>query len=565
MRSFWMLLGSLALVARAQKPIGCPILGPAYPAPTGLSQDPVFLSKAEELTAQLNEAIENGTLPFISAAAQIFSGDEDDAAYGFYLTDEIVKTGSVGVREVDENTIFRIGSVSKLWTMFLYMTLNGTRYFHEPVANYVPELRVKYNATQAVNDIDHVSWSEVTIGELASHQAGIARDYAFGDLGFQSSHLETMGFPPLFNGEELACGNTIQCDRKEFFKGFLNMHPLTLTSHTPIYSNAGYQILGYALEAIADTGYEELLLRRLIEPLNLTRSYLNAPDASLAVVPYNETYSWFSYDIGEEAPAGGIFSSAKDMSTFGRAILSNALIDPATTRRWLKPLSHTSSLQNSVGAPWEIYSYLLPRRVDLYTKAGDIGLYSSSFALSPDHNAGFTVLVAGPNSHQLTATIAEMTADILLPALDEIAKNQALERFGGTYALESAYSNVNSSITITADEGPGLVVSEWINDSVDMIGSIMALQGVADRSALTIRLQPSGLQAEGRMSFSAVIYALPIPKDAGPMLGSCFSWILLESMVYGSVGLHEFEFGLDAHGGATSLSPRALRVRLPRV
>jgi hypothetical protein len=260
-----------------------------------------------------------------------------------------------------------------------------------------------------------------------------------------------------------------------------------------------------------------------------------------------------------------MYSSPKDMSTFGRAILSNALIDPVTTRRWLKPLSHTSSLQHSVGAPWEIYTYLLPRRVDLYTKAGDIGLYSSSFGLSPDHNAGFTVLVAGGNSHQLTATIAEMTADILLPALDEIAKNQALERFGGTYALGSACSNCNSSITITADDGPGLVISEWISDSVDMIGSIMALQGVTDRSALTIRIQPSGLRAEGRISFSAVIYALPMPEDAGPILGSCFSWILLESMIYGSVGLQEFEFEVDEDGDATSLSPRALRVTLPRV
>jgi CubicO group peptidase (beta-lactamase class C family) len=175
MRSLWM-LGSLALVAKAQKPTGCPILGPAYPAPTALSKDPLFLSTAEKLTAQLNEAIENGTLPSISIAVQVFSGEEDDAAYGFYHTDEVVKTGSVGVREVDEDTIFRIGSVSKLWTMFLYMTLKGTRYFHEPVAKYVPELRVKYDATQAANAIDYVPWSEVTIGELASHQAGIARD-----------------------------------------------------------------------------------------------------------------------------------------------------------------------------------------------------------------------------------------------------------------------------------------------------------------------------------------------------------------------------------------------------
>lgn len=251
------------------------------------------------------------------------------------------------------------------------------------------------------------------------------------------------------------------------------------------------------------------------------------------------------------------------MATFGRAILSNALVDPAITRRWLKPAAHTSSLQFSVGAPWEIYTFLTPRRVDLYSKAGDIGLYSSFMGLSPDHDVGFTVLVAGENSHQMTAKISEMVADILLPTLDNIAKNQALERFGGTYALTSDTSN--SSITITADDGPGLKVEEWISNSTDMYETLMMLEKVTDRSAISIRLQPNGLQTSGRIGFSAVIYALPIPPDSGPILGSCFSWLVIESFIYAGIGLSEFEFELDSNGDATSLSPRALRMTLPRL
>lgn len=251
------------------------------------------------------------------------------------------------------------------------------------------------------------------------------------------------------------------------------------------------------------------------------------------------------------------------MAIFGRAVLSSALVDPAVTRRWLKPVTHTSSLQHSVGAPWEIYTFLTPRRVDLYTKAGDIGLYSSFIALSPDHNTGFTVLVAGDNSHAMTSTIGDMVADIMLPALDEVAKDQALERFGGTYALMSSSSNF--SITLTADEGAGLVVSAWTSNSVDMIETLMTLQGVTDGSPISIRLQPSGLETPGRISFLAVIYSLSVSEDAGPIVGSCFSWMLLDSMVYGNVGLPEFEFALDHDGHATSLSLRALRVTLPRV
>ncbi|KAJ9490159.1 hypothetical protein VN97_g3115 [Penicillium thymicola] len=156
-----------------------------------------------------------------------------------------------------------------------------------------------------------------------------------------------------------------------------------------------------------------------------------------------------------------------------------------------------------------------------------------------------------------------MVADIMLPALDEVAKDQALERFGATYALMSSSSN--SSITITADEGAGLVVSAWTSNSVDMIETLMTLQGVTDGSPISIRLQPSGLETPGRISFFAVIYSLGVSEDAGPLVSSCFSWMLLDSMVYGNVGLPEFEFALDHDGDATSLSLRALRVTLPRV
>ncbi|KAJ5700036.1 hypothetical protein N7536_003049 [Penicillium majusculum] len=553
MRVLWT-LSALALSAQAIKTTGCPLLGPAFPAPTALSEDSTFLSKAEELTSKLNGAIEDGSLPSISFAVQVFSSEEDDSAFGFYHTDDPIKVGSVGVQEVDENTVFRIGSISKLWTMFLLMTLGGTRYFHEPVSKYVPELQTRYSTAQTKDKINYLQWRDVTIGELASHQAGLTRDYAFGDLGFQSDLLQSLGFPSLSKNEQLPCGSKDTCDRED---------PLTSTSQTPIYSNAGYQILGYVLESIGKADYEDILLDRLIKPLNLTRSSLYVPDPSFAVIPYNETFSWFNYESGDESPAGNIFSSAKDMATFGRAVLSSALVDPAVTRRWMKPVAHTSSLQHSVGAPWEIYTFLTPRRVDIYTKAGDIGLYSSTVALSPDHNTGFTVLVAGENSHAMTSTIAEMVADIMLPALDKVAKDQALERFGGKYALTSGSSN--SSITITADDGPGLVVSAWTSNSVDMIESLMTLQGVTDRSAISIRLQPSGLETPGRISFLAVIYSLDVSEYAGPIVGSCLSWMLLDSMVYGNVGLPEFEFAIDHDGDATSLSLRALRVTLAKV
>lgn len=134
--------------------------------------------------------------------------------------------------------------------------------------------------------------------------------------------LSRMGLPSLPKSERLPCGNAPfpPCDRQrefiesdvsmewltdrfaEFFDGILDTQPIAATSSTPLYSNAGYQILGYALEAIAQKPFHEILRERIIEPLKLSRSSHTMPDPSLAVVPSDLTSSQFNLDIGDAIP-----------------------------------------------------------------------------------------------------------------------------------------------------------------------------------------------------------------------------------------------------------------------
>lgn len=247
------------------------------------------------------------------------------------------------------------------------------------------------------------------------------------------------------------------------------------------------------------------------------------------------------------------------MATFGRAILNSTLLPPSITRRWMKPASHTSSSDYTVGAPWEILSFGNERPVDLYTKSGDIGVYSSVLALSPDHGVGFTILGAGKNTHESLALASDMVSAILIPALEQSAKNQAHQRFAGTYAL----ANTNSSITLTTDEGPGLLVTNWINNSSSMLTAFMALNGIHDPSQLSIRLYPTGLESPGKISFRAVTPPA-LPPGIGPFTSSCITWVTLDSHVYGNVGIDEFVFNVDQSGNAVSVSPRALRTTLKK-
>lgn len=228
----------------------------------------------------------------------------------------------------------------------------------------------------------------------------------------------------------------------------------------------------------------------------------------------------------------------------------------------MKPATHTSSLSYSVGAPWEIISFGNERPIDIYTKSGDIGAYSSILALSPDHKVGFTVLTAGSDGHAKVALASDLISAILLPALEASAKNQAAARFAGEYY---GMDDTNSSMTITTDDGPGLLVTSWINNGTDMVQSLMTLGHVADRSAFSIRLYPTGLESPGQISFRALMPPTLSTAGNGPFTSSCITWVTVGAHIYGNVGVDEFVFYLDPSGDIEGISPRVLRTTLVRI
>lgn len=186
-------------------------------------------------------------------------------------------------------------------------------------------------------------------------------------------------------------------------------------------------------------------------------------------------------------------------------------------------------------------------------------MYSTGLALDPDHDAGFLVLAAGNNSHATVALGLDIIAATLLPALEQAAKSQADAHFSGTYTQTGS----NSSITIATDDGPGLVVTAWTNNGIDMIESYATLHGFTDSSQFNIRLYPTGLTSPGQISFRAVT-PTPLPPGIGPFSSSCVTWLTLDSSIYGNIGLDEFSFGVNDDGNALSISPRVLRTVLSK-
>ncbi|PLB39806.1 serine hydrolase domain-containing protein, partial [Aspergillus candidus] len=470
---------------------------------------------------------------------------------------------TTGVRHVDKDTVFRIGSGSKLWTVLLLLKEMGDRVFSHPVGAYVPELleaaeKFRHNKTAANDQANLMRWDEVTVGELASHMAGVTRDYGFMDTAFEPELMQAAGFPKLRDQDVPPCGETKACNRKDFFEGLLKSHPVVPTGGTPVYSNAAFQILGYVVENATGRSYNDLVHTELVDRLGLNGSYSSPPDPKLGVIPGDVRSSMWGLDIADETPAGGLFSSTRDMANVGRAILNSTLLPREMTRRWLKPVSHTSSLNMAVGAPWEIASYEEDRVVDIYTKSGDVGSYSSMLVLSPDHDVGFVVLAAGDSAPQATRILTDLVNEALIPGLDQAAKKEA-QRFTGDYTLEDGKSHMR----VTTDDGPGLLVTKWISNSKDLFSTvIMPALGVKKPSLIEVRLYPTGLKSPRQISFRAIPRSRVETPGFGPFSNSCTSWLSMDAQRYGNVGMDDVVFEMNEKGEVVGISPRASRVTL---
>ena len=84
----------------------------------------------------------------------------------------------------------------------------------------------------------------------------------------------------------------------EYFRGFVQRHPVFAPYTTPIYSNAAFRILGYVLEAVTNSSFEATMKKSVWEPLSLVNTSASRP--SKGVIPSGDP-GWF-LDLGDEAP-----------------------------------------------------------------------------------------------------------------------------------------------------------------------------------------------------------------------------------------------------------------------
>lgn len=145
-------------------------MGPVLPSDFDIAQTDAFLNATELFPRQLELLFSSGVLNRTSSSFSIdvFSSVTNTSVYSYNhdATDlhEALTTG-----ELTDNTLFRIGSVSKLFTVYALIAAAGIEIFNDPVTKHLPELAG--NIGRAA--VESIIWEDVTVGALASHQAGV--------------------------------------------------------------------------------------------------------------------------------------------------------------------------------------------------------------------------------------------------------------------------------------------------------------------------------------------------------------------------------------------------------
>jgi CubicO group peptidase (beta-lactamase class C family) len=353
---------------------------------------------------------------------------------------------------VTSDSIFRIMSVSKNIAMtsalilsnLLNDTLDSSLNLDTPVRLLLPEFTLP---EQDWKD----GGSEITLGMLASHTAGIPRESY--STGFNMI-LSTGKADALTIGA--AWGSATPQD---VIKAISKERLMFAPGQRAAYSNAGISILASAVAAYynnltnSSLQWSQIASQELLQPLNMTHSFFGVVPQDLEPyigVPGGE--NWADLLIGEGYnPAAGMWSSTNDLATYLHAIWlspSPTLITRYQRRRALKPVATLPDGKQHVGPGWEIQLLRMnsstnasldsAKTYSIFGKSGDGGGWHSWIDLIPNLGYGIVVLSqqSGISSYKsLSPTaIRDTVHDILAPAFAEALASRVDERFSGTYA-----------------------------------------------------------------------------------------------------------------------------------
>lgn len=377
---------------------------------------PIFLVLCTFSFAQISQEVQDNIKQRVDSEKHVGivvgflkDGKETYFSYG--------KTALENGADVNENSVFEIGSISKVFTTILLadQVLKGNMSLDDPISQYLTE------------DVKTPERNEkvITLKNLATHTSGLPR---------MPDNFRPVDPNNPFLGYEAA----------QIYE-FLSSYELTRDiGATYEYSNFGMGLLGHLLELQSGKKYEELVKERIASVYGMNDTgitFTPAMEAQLAKGHANgsEVSNW---DITGLAGAGAIRSTASDMLKFMTANMN----DSHSPLEEAMKLSHESAFKDKatdfqIGLGWHYAN-----EGSIAWHNGGTGGYRSFTGFNKKDNTGVIVFTNCTQSvddiglHLLNSTnkLTSSEPKEELPVI-EVATS-VLETYEGTYELAPTFS-----------------------------------------------------------------------------------------------------------------------------
>lgn len=364
----------------------------------------------KEVLEAIHKRIENGYAPSIAIALI------DSTGTYFYNFGKTKADGS----EIDEHTIYEIGSISKVFTGILLaqQILDGDLKVDDKINDFLPDsVKVPVMGNQAI-----------TFGHLSDHTSGLPR------------------LPSNFSPANL---NNPYADYtvKQLYDFIANYTPTREVGSQYEYSNLAQGLLGHILAENKHMVYEELMIQTIADPLEMQETRIVFSKKMKEHLAYGHSANMVveNWDIPTLAGAGAIRSSTSDMAKFIAANLHLVESPIISAMNLSHEKRHEKARGMGVGLGWHIKK---GENGEVYWHNGGTGGYRSFAGFVKETGTGIVVLT---NSDQSSEDIGMYLLDPGSTLADIRFKNEAIEvedaildQYVGVYKLAPRFKIIIS-------------------------------------------------------------------------------------------------------------------------
>jgi len=194
----------------------------------------------------------------------------------------------------DPTTVYRVGSVTKLFTALMLMQLRdaGKLSLDDPIEKYLPEFKIKSRFPDA---------RPATFRQVAAHYSGLPIEPPM-RIEYEISEK----FPPV----------------EEQLKSLKDVEMIVPAMSQFAYSNLGYNIMGLALARVAKQPYTQYVDQRILKPLGMNQSGFALTESmrNRFAVGYNAARPDGAFEkslhLEHGMASGMLYSNVDDMTRF---------------------------------------------------------------------------------------------------------------------------------------------------------------------------------------------------------------------------------------------------------